>query len=161
MDMLTLYNAIRNGIADDAAIKAWCQANYSQNHKVYAGMDDREPPDGADCPYVYIYMESKQVGYQLEKKGHAIGIITEIYKEGTTAVTGKSNITAQTGVIHNEEFRKLIETSVIGVLSIELSEDAIEQIDITYEDSDPYPYFRSYMGFSINENYYQGSDVFE
>ena len=80
--------------------------------------------------------------------------------QGTTAVSGKSNITALTGVIHNEQFRKLVETAVVTAVTGQLSVDAVRKVDIAFEDSEPYPYFRSYMGFEIIEDYYQGTDVF-
>jgi len=161
MDILTLYNAIRDGIADDAATKLWCQINYDRDHKVFAGIDDRNPPQETDCPYAYLFMDSKSIGYRLEQKGHSIGVITEIYKEGTTAVSGKTNIILLTGILHNETFRKYVETAVIAAVTAQLNAYAVEQIDIAYEDSEPYPFFRSYMGFSINEDYYQGDNVFE
>jgi len=160
MNILTLYNAIRDGVADDTATKAWCQTNYTRDHKVFAGLDDQDPPDSGDTPYAYLFMDDKHVGYDLESKSHTIGIITEIYKEGTTAVSGKSNITALTGVIHNEQFRKLVETAVVTAVTGQLSVDAVRKVDIAFEDSEPYPYFRSYMGFEIIEDYYQGTDVF-
>jgi len=155
-----LYIAIRNGVADDAYIKAWCQSNYGWDHKVYAGIDDRKPPGKTDCPYVYLFYESKRAGYRLEQKEYNIGVITEIYKEGYTSVAGKANIITYTGMLHNELFRKLVEVAVISAIKGFFDGYAVDQCDSVYEDSEPYPYFRTYMGFSINRDYYQGSDVF-
>ena len=161
LNMNTLYNAIRDGIADNANIKSWCQTNYSQDHKVYAGLDDRHPPAESECPYVYLFMDSKQVGYRLEQKAHAVGVICEINNDSIGTVVGKANIVVYTGINHSEDFRKLVETAAIAAVAELIHEAAVEQIDISYEDSDPFPYFRSYMAFSINENYYMGDSVFE
>lgn len=161
MNILTLYNAIRDGVADDSATKTWSQTNYSRDHKVFAGIDDSDPPAASDTPYVYLFMDDKRVGYDLTVKDHTIGAVAEIYKEGTTPVDGKSNIIALTGVIHNEEFRKLVETAIVTAVGSVLDEITVREISIAYEDSEPYPWFRSFMEVRINQDYYQGTDVFE
>ena len=106
-------------------------------------------------------MDDKSVGYDPVRKRHTIGAVTEVYNNGTTTVAGKSNIIALTGVIHNEEFRKLVESAIVTAVAGVLSEIDVREIAVAYEDSEPFPYFRAFMAVIIDEDYYQGTNVFE
>lgn len=50
-----IYDIVVDLLADDAAITAYCQAQYATDHKVYLGVNVQNPPDQSDCPFIVIY----------------------------------------------------------------------------------------------------------
>lgn len=159
-DILTLLETIGDTVADDAAIKTWCQTNYSRDHNVYLGVDIQNPPLETDYPLVHIFMGSKQVGYELDTKVHVIETVYGIHKTGLTS-SGKANLFEYTGVIHIEQFRKKVETAITGIWTEGTDTLRINRIDIGYDLIEFYPFFFSDASFQINEMMYQGGNVWE
>jgi len=160
-DMLTLIETWGATVADDAATKVWTQANYSRDHQVHLGIDEDDPEtDITDLPLVNIMMDTKRVGWQVPAKGHAVDVICAIHKEGNTA-TGKSNLTKLTGVVFIETFRKLIETAITGIYTEGTDLLRIDSLDIDWSGIDLFPFFLANMSFVVNEDEFQGTDVWE
>lgn len=65
-------------IANDTSIKTWTQTNYSKDHTLYVGIDERDRPPDADYPCVLLYPGRKSAGYQKEAIEHIIGVSTAV-----------------------------------------------------------------------------------
>lgn len=156
MNILTLLHDIRDAVHDDAATQAWCTTNYNRNHKVYVGIDVRNPPGKDHYPIVHIFPLSKSIGYELENQDHIIGVTCGIYEPDMLS-TGKTDAVEYEGIDHIEEFRKLIETAVAGTSMGEL---LINTLTIEYETIEFFPFFLATMEFKLTKPYYQGDNVF-
>lgn len=87
MNMNTLLASIRDAIAENAAIKVWTNATYGKDHKVYVGVDTRNPPPASDCPLVAVAHAGKVDGEAQETLVGRFAIALEIIDENMTAVT--------------------------------------------------------------------------
>lgn len=154
MNMTTLTNALRNAVADDAATATWCQATYGQNHYIYVGMDERNPPADDKYPLVHLFPLRKTAGYDLTQQDHGIGATCGIH-DSTFITTGRDNLVEYNGVDRIEAFRKLVETAIAGALptGVSLAEMAVE-----YETIEFFPYFLASMELRLTQDLYQGDD---
>lgn len=146
---------MRDAVANDAAIAAWCTTNYGQAHKVYVGVDTRNPPASSNYPLVHIFPLAKSAGYELESEPHVIGVNCGIYDDDSTT-TGK--ITEMEGVGNLEAFRKLVETALLGAVA---SPQRIERIEIEYETIEFFPFFLCGMEVVVSDDYFGGDGAFK
>lgn len=149
-----LYVIIRDAIHDDPSVQNWCTANYSRNHKVYGGFDERNPPDTSAAPLVSIFDPGKEVGQNDESIRHTFGIMCELYDESTRA-TGKTNVVEYTGVQNIEVFRKLVETAIYSNLP---ANTVISSISIALNVVALFPWFQALMMLELEQDLYQGDD---
>ncbi len=161
-DVAALTLLIGTTVANDAAVKAWAQANYTRNHEVYIGVDIRKPPDPEiKYPAVNVYPDTKSVGYDLPKKRHEIGVSVGINNDGTTPVGGVDNLTQATGFVHLEAFRKLVEDAIFGIWVVGTDEMEAGSMSIQYDVIDRFPNFFADMSWVLNEQYFQGTAIME
>ena len=158
MDMLTLIETIRDAVHDDSDTQTWCTANYSRNHKVYVGIDMRNPPGDSDCPLVHLFPKAKISGYELDDQDHIIAATPVLSNENTRTVAGKDNVVEMLGISHMETFRKYVETAVVGATP---SGMFINILETEYDPIEFFPFFIAPMEFKFTKTYYQGMDVFE
>jgi len=153
----TLLISLRNAVHDDSDTQTWCTANYSRNHKVYVGLDTREPPAEDQYPLVYIYPVVERAGYDLDSQDLVIGATCGIVDDDTRTVAGKTNAVELAGVQNIETFRKYVETAIVGA---ELGDLMISTVEIAYETIDFFPFFIATMEFTFTDDYAQGDDPF-
>lgn len=135
----TILAAIRDAIAGSATIKAWTQANYSADHKVFVGIDRRNPPGESDCPFVVILPEHKKAGLSANVIQHEFYLCCAICDENTR--TGlASNITEYSGVQNIETFRGLVLDAIDGasfsgrITEIETGDEPFDAFPILLQD---------------------------
>ncbi len=155
-DMNALIQALRDGIADNSAVKAWCQATYGKDHKVYLGIDQDNPPAETAYPLVSLYPLSKKGGLFEERKTHEFGVSLGIY-DSTLAAGGKTNVIEYNGVQRIEAFRKLISAAI----SAALTTVRIIGSESTYEALELFPYFLCVQDFTCDEETEFGDDMVE
>ena len=105
-DMLIL---VRNTIAADAALNAWCQANYTKNTSVYLGFDDDDPPKASDYPVVGIISSTRVRGADKHKDVWDVEISSLLENDGKQSI---SNGITYTGFLHAESMRDLVENAL-------------------------------------------------
>lgn len=155
-DMNTLLQALRDGIADDSATKTWCNTNYGQDHKVYVGLDQDNPPDQNNYPIVSVYPLSKRGGYSADEVNHQFGIMVGIY-DTSLATGGKTNVVEYKGVQNVEAFRKLVAAAIkTAVTTVRIAE-----VEIVYEALEVFPYFLCEQQITLIEDTEFGSDMLE
>lgn len=155
MNINTLINNFAETVAQASAIKTWTQANYTADHKVYAGMDTRKPPKKDDCPYVCLYPVQKHVGQHSREKHQEIEVVCCIHDTTTRAHAGITNLTEYTGVQNIESFRKLVETAIAGV---DIGNATLSVIAVDYEMIETFPFFMCGMVLDVWEGVCIGSD---
>jgi len=106
-DMLKL---VRNTIAADVPLAAWCQTNYSRGISVYLGFnDDKDALDATGYPLVEIYSSTRIRG--ADKHRDVWDLELSVQVENETEETISNGIT-YTGFIHAEELRELVENAL-------------------------------------------------
>lgn len=158
MNITTLINTFRDAIHDDPATQAWCVANYGRAHKVYKGMDKRNPPGKDDTPLVDLFKVGKTAGYALEDMDHAIGVICELYDADGKTIDGKVNIVELESVDLIEAFRKLTETVIVANIPDGMW---IQEMEVEYNEIEFFPFISAVMIMRISKPYHQGMDIFE
>lgn len=156
MNIITHLHNVRDAVADDAAVKAWCQSNYSQDHKVYVGVDTRKPPGADDYPLVHLYPVSKAEGYSITRQGIIIGATCGIH-DSTMLSTGKANVVEYRGVSYIDELRNLIRAAILSVDYGAYDPD----INTEFETIDFFPFFLANMEITFSGEYTQGGTVFD
>jgi len=155
MNINTLLNDFSEAVAQSSTIKAWTQANYTADHKVYVGMDTRKPPNKDDCPYVAIYPERKQIGQHQREKHHEIEVVCCIHDDTSRTHPGISNLIEYTGVQNIESFRKLVETCIAGV---DIGNATLSLVSVDYEMIESFPFIMCGMIVDVWESVTIGSD---
>jgi len=159
MNIFTLLQTIRNQVAEDANIKAWCNLYYSQVHTVYIGMDLNNLPGEGDTPLVYLFPSGKQSGYALEAQPHQIIATCELFNKNYEQVYGFDNCYEYTGVEHIVGFRKLVENSILAAISTLPAMEASD-METLYSPVEEFPFFQAVDVYTINQRLYQGDDPF-
>jgi len=129
MNIITLLHNLRDTIHDDSDTQNWCQSNYGRVHTVHVGIDTDKPPAQDQYPIVHIFPVRKTMGYDQDEQGHVVNITCGVYNADTLD-TGKENAVELKGISHVEEFRKLVETAVVGM---NISGIFLDMVDVTYE----------------------------
>lgn len=124
-DMNTLLTSIRDAIATNATIKAWTQATYTKDHKVFVGVDSREPPGEADAPCVVLAPAEKLSGEEMDVITHKFITSLEVI---SPAATTASNVIEYAGVQNIETFRQKVLAAIEGVTGIRIT-----KLESTYE----------------------------
>jgi hypothetical protein len=157
MNMNTLLTTIRDAIHDNSATQTWCTANYTRNHKVYVGIDTREPPNEDAYPIVHLFPMNKIEGYSLEEQQHGMGVTCGIHN-ATLRTTGKTNVVEYTGMQDIETFRKLVEAAITGTA---IADIRIDSLNIDYETVEFFPFFLANMEVNFVHDYAQGDGVWD
>lgn len=157
MNITTLMNNIRNAVYDNAALSAWCTSAYGQAHKVYVGVDTRNPPASSAYPLIHLFPLTKTAGGG--NQSISIGATCGIYDANTLTVAGRTRAIELRGVSYLEAFRKLVETAA---LTAALDDGYwFDRIEMTYETVEYFPYFLAAMEIVVLGELAFTEDFFE
>jgi hypothetical protein len=148
MDINTILTTLRDAIADDSATKTWTQSIYEADHTLFVGIDSRNPPGEADCPYVAIYHDSRGTGTGNAKKECNITVVCAIH-DASLVTGGKKNVTEYAGVRRLEKFRQLIE-AVVDAADLG-GRASVEAAAAEYEEIEHFPFFMCATLYSVTE----------
>lgn len=158
MNMTTLIDTLRDAIAGDNTLEAWCNANYSYP-TLYVGIDLDKPPGESDYPVVHLYPVNKHTGYEAEEIEHIVGCSVGIYDATlSTSTQGNTSIKEYRGISRCETFRKYVEALISGNIP---SGKQIDDLQIEYSPPECFPFFLADMRFTISQVLSQGDDVFD
>ena len=108
----TILREIASGIANDAAIKAWCQEHYEDDVHVQIGIDQKRPPSPQDVPFVAISSSESTEKGLLSQGALFFDVLWGVEDDGKT-VTG--NLTEYDGARLCDELGSLISASISRV----------------------------------------------
>lgn len=165
MNIDTLIDILFDAYVADADILSWCNTNYSTPQTLYKGIDLRQPPPETDYPIIHIWPINKNEGHGYNQVSHDIGVMVGVFDSTQTSTTDTNDIVSKKyrGVARLEAFRKLVETSTTTEIdsNTETTELFVDNLEITYEIVDSFPFFLAAMMFTITKKYSQGDDIFE
>jgi len=158
MNETTLINTLINDIHDDATLAAWCTTNYGQHHKVYKGIDERNPPDPtAGYPALNVVIERKKEGYDLDAREHEVVISGGLYDADAKSVAREYLIEyefSENLVTFARYVKDIVKAASVGTLEI-------SELEIFYDDITFFPSVKFEMWVTFTEQYYQGDDPFD
>jgi hypothetical protein len=158
MNITTLINLFRDTLKDNETISHWCETNFSKEHTVYKGMDQRNPPASTEYPLVHLYPVNKRVGSGQDEASHVIGVTCGVYKDSVTTTDATHGVLKEyAGIDLLEAFRKLVENAVVAALPAEAS---LSMLNIEYETIEFFPFLLASMEFVITIPYVLGTDIF-
>lgn len=108
----TILREIASGIANDAAINAWCQEHYEDDVHVQIGIDQKRPPSPQDVPFVAISSSESTEKGLLSQGALFFDVLWGVEDDGKT-VTG--NLTEYDGARLCDELGSLIAASISRV----------------------------------------------
>lgn len=153
MNMNTLLASIRDAIANSTTVKTWTNATYGKDHKVFVGVDTRQPPVASDCPCVVLAPAAKVAGESQDVITHKVNVSCEIIDE-VSDTTG--NIVEYSGVQDLETFRQKVLAAVDEVSGVRIT-----IVETEYETIMFFPSFMCDMAITIEEETEFGSSFIE
>jgi hypothetical protein len=115
-----MIRAIADALANDAAIKSWCNQYYSQNQTVFVGLDMENPPKSESLPYLVIVNASEDPNPEYRSWEIAIGMcIAE-----SEIDTQQNGVTVQNGFLKIEDLRDLVNDCFRGLRDFEIEMNA-------------------------------------
>jgi len=157
MDSNTLFETLRNAVHDNAAAQAWCLATYGQKHKVYDGIDIRNPPNEDQYPIVHMFPITMSGGYDSEQAEYEIAVVCGIHDATAAADGTRANIYVYEGRENIETFRQKIEDALTAAIP---SGYRLSELSVDYETIEYFPFFLAAMRLLIVKEYYQGDSAF-
>lgn len=158
MNETELTNALANAIHDDNDLVSFCQVNYGRRHKVYIGIDYRDPPDPeTDYPAINIEFDGKREGFGQDDREHDVVISGGLYEAGLKTLA-RDNIVEYEFTRHMADFVNYVKAAVIGT---DVGQLEISELEILYDNITFFPALKFEMHILFREAYYQGSTVFE
>ncbi len=158
MNINNLVQSLAEEIASDIYLKNWAQSNYGRDHKVFWGIDERQPPDENDCPYVAIYAVGKSAGHGRAQKEHLIGLECWVFDDSVGQHQQITNLTIYNAPKAAESMRQL----VVNVLAThDLGNALLDAIDDSHEPIEAYPFVGIGSVITIIEPVTLGSNYME
>jgi len=109
MGIRNVLETLRDGIANDVTLKAYCQSTYTKDQTVYLGIDKRNPPGEDKTPVIIIaYVERTEKMSNRIKYRILVG-----YSVSDETITTLSNKVTYNGFVYAEELREQTETAIL------------------------------------------------
>jgi hypothetical protein len=153
-DINVIIQNLRDIIAADSATKVWTNATYGRDHKVFVGVDTRDPPGATDCPFVVISPDGKTGGWSEDQIRHIVSVDCEVSTDTQTVTTNKIEYS---GVQEIETFRQKVLMAIKGMTAAQIG-GRIDDIITTYETILFFPAFICDMKLTIVQDLAQGDD---
>lgn len=157
MDLEVIQNELRDLIATDSALKAWCQATYSKDHKVFVGVDTTEEGEGNypnlpgvdDAPYVAILVNGKKAGLSDKIKRHT-ALITVGVADDSMVEGGEANVFEYAGEGRSKAMHRLVKDILVAKLAGDWAHLTLARMDVD-TDSIEFPLFEVLCTLNLEE----------
>ena len=131
---LTLLHALRDGLAADTTLAAWCVTNAGQAHTVFVGIDVQNPPTVAMYPIVHLYPLREATGGEPEH--WVVGCLAGLYDAAEAEVV--SDLVRELRVVSNlPVFAKRVQAALAGAAPADLQ---LATMAAEYETIDHFPF---------------------
>ncbi len=155
-DINSLLTDLGEGVASDADIKAFCQENYKQDHRVFENGDDRDGFQPDECPLVVVYPGKKAGGMNADKKVIIIGFSCVVHDDGKEE--SQAGVVRFMGGRRVEVLRQKVFASILENMPDDLT---VESIDSEYATIGQFPFVSIEGIIEITEEKRIGADQFE
>lgn len=137
----TIINKIRDTLKNDSDIADFCLTKYSKPLTLFVGINPKNPPKEAHCPFIVIFPVKKREGESLEEYSYNTVLWLGI-KNDNAVTTG--NVIEESGIEEISEFSQLvymalrkstiyIDSCVTDIEAVEFYPQHIAQMDIAIE----------------------------
>lgn len=157
MDLNDIKDGLRDLIATDSALKAWCQTTYGKDHTVFVGVDTTGDGEGnfpnlpgvADAPYVTVLVDGKQAGLARQKKRHTV-LITNGVADESKVDDGEANVIEYAGEGRSMIMHGLVKDALLAKLIGDWSHLTLAGFDVEV-DSGEFPLFEILCQLNLEE----------
>jgi hypothetical protein len=104
-----LLTAIRDALAADTALEAWCQEQFVKSATILLGLDERDPPGENDYPLVAIVGCTQERGDMARELSWKVFVGVGVVNE---EIVIETNTKTATGLLQAEELRELAENAI-------------------------------------------------
>ena len=133
----TILEAFKDALSQNAAILAWSQAAYGRAHKVYVGIDSRNPPAEADCPCIRFEPVFCQYGRGVTQKISNFAMWAELYDEEFVQ-DPETNAVQYLGV---QRMMDLLDLAVAALAAVDTGNALLQDIAAEFETVENFPFF--------------------
>lgn len=109
MDTQELLTAIRDALAADEALNAWCKAEFGKEPSILLGIDDKNRPPSQDYPLVAVVGVDQSRGQAGRENIWTIEIGVAVWND---EISETGNTLTRTGFLQAEKLRELAEDAV-------------------------------------------------
>jgi len=175
MDVTTLLRAVRNAVKTDGDTATWCRAQYDRVHRVYVGMDVRNPPGSDRYPLVHIFPRSKSSGYDAPQQSVVVGVTCGIHSAAFEQQWTPGWLSSADGWLDSSDAWLIEAIQYAGIEDVETFREYVEAaitgasftgniyvagVDTNYETIEFFPYFLATMEMRFAEHMSMGDDPF-
>jgi len=135
-DTATLLENIRDHLADDAAIRAWCQTAGYDRPTIYLGVDENDPPPASAYPVIVIGGFSREDGNSYEII-YSVDIAVGISNNSVSVSEDRKTVT-YSGMIEAENLADHVEKSLLRAafaavtFQAEASQETFGDLHVSY-----------------------------
>ena len=137
-----IINKWRDALQASQAIQNYCTTKYSKAPKIYVGINGKQPPADADCPFIILYPGGKSEGLELQEYSYKLTVGWTILQEATTVT---SNITEYLGVKECDDLGQLIYQELAQLTT----DNPISVVNYNIEPVAYYPRFPGRMDITL------------
>lgn len=133
----TVLEAYKDALSQSATIRAWCEAAYGRAQKVYVGIDGRQPPEAADCPFIWLEPVSCSYGRGVTEKITQLALYIETYDEEYVQ-DPETNAVQFLGV---QRCMDLLDLAVAAIAAVSTGNALLQDIRVEFETVESFPFF--------------------
>lgn len=148
-------DAFKTALATDAALLAWAQGQYGRPHVVHVyGLDERQPPGAADCPYIALQPSVSRTGQAQTRRERQFELLFGIFDEQY----------ADDPVTHVREYRGgrnlciFIELALQALGAQDVGNELLGEIEAQFESVEFFPIFLAGLPFTLSEDLVLSAD---
>jgi len=153
MDLYEFFNTFIEAAANDAALDAWANINFSRDVNVYADLDFDEAPGEDEMPYMVFHSPGKSAHQERRITEYTLGVWLVIYQTGNKTRT-EDNLTEPSGVELITDFITKVQTLIKDVVP----SNFVVGFDIDTDTIGMLPEIHAYMDIAFQERITIGSD---
>lgn len=109
-----MIETVRDILAADKDVLAWCQANFARDLTVYVGIDEAQPAPPEDYPLAAVIDLRARAGNTANRRAWDLLLGLGVVQE---TITVNGNIHTYDGFLQAEELRDLAENALLKGLS--------------------------------------------
>jgi hypothetical protein len=136
-----LLIAVRDALAADAALDAWCQAKFGKSATIFIGIDEQNPPAESDYPLVSLTGVTHDRGDSSQEINWdvflGIGVVN-------TTITVSYNTKTAEGLLQAETMRELAENAIFRAKIAPAKSSGLSSTESYY------PLYVSYTALTIS-----------
>jgi len=115
----TLIETVRDAVATDDDLSAWCTAQFGALPTVYVDVDEASPPDEGDYPLIALHSHVRSGGTSKNAMVWELDFGCGVFNatRSDTETAGGVTVRTYTGMLQAARLAELVERAAIGALA--------------------------------------------